>query len=218
MKKLDFWRSDWFLGVVVALVVLVLVGPRPDPEPGAQGLRPGRAGNVARAVGQDRRHRHRRAEHRQHRPLAVVARSARQDDRHAGRRQGQGHRQHHVLLRAADRSRARLHQQAARALQERTAGATGRIRRRLGCDPRIRADGRAARRGRAGAQHRPQAGRELHESGQRRCCRCVFQAARRAARQAGQAAAPITSLDNSLPMPKGGERSAATGRVPDITR
>jgi hypothetical protein len=26
MKKLDFWRSDWFLGVVVALVVLVLSG------------------------------------------------------------------------------------------------------------------------------------------------------------------------------------------------
>jgi serine/threonine-protein kinase len=26
MRKLDFWRSDWFLGVVVALVVLVLSG------------------------------------------------------------------------------------------------------------------------------------------------------------------------------------------------
>ncbi|MBI2510272.1 MAG: CHASE2 domain-containing protein, partial [Betaproteobacteria bacterium] len=26
MKKLDFWRSDWFLGVVVALVLLVFSG------------------------------------------------------------------------------------------------------------------------------------------------------------------------------------------------
>ena len=26
MKKLDFWRSDWFLGVVVAVLVLALSG------------------------------------------------------------------------------------------------------------------------------------------------------------------------------------------------
>src|ERR1043166_4062027 len=26
MKKLDFWKSDWFLGVVVALVLLVMSG------------------------------------------------------------------------------------------------------------------------------------------------------------------------------------------------
>src|SRR6476660_4631791 len=26
MKKLDFWRADWFLGVVVAVVILVLSG------------------------------------------------------------------------------------------------------------------------------------------------------------------------------------------------
>ena len=26
MKKLDFWRSDWFLGVVVAVVVLAFSG------------------------------------------------------------------------------------------------------------------------------------------------------------------------------------------------
>jgi len=26
MKKLDFWQADWFLGVVVALVILALSG------------------------------------------------------------------------------------------------------------------------------------------------------------------------------------------------
>ena len=70
-------ETDWFFGVVVSVVVLVLSGGDLLQSLERKAYDFGIGARLrARPVRPDRRHRHRRAEHRQHRPLAVVARGA----------------------------------------------------------------------------------------------------------------------------------------------
>jgi len=107
--KAGLWKTDWFLGAVVVLVVLVF-NRSSDLIPSLEqkAYDPRRAIDFAPPVRQGGGDRHRRHEHREHRALALVARDPRPDDDLLAGAKNQGHREHRVLQRAADRSGIRL--------------------------------------------------------------------------------------------------------------
>src|SRR5213596_1170059 len=161
--KAGLWKTDWFLGAVVVLVVLAF----------------NRASDLIPSLEQKAYDLGVQSTSRQ--PSDKVAVIAIDDTSIAniGRwpwsRENQGHRKHRVLQRAADRSGIRLHHQAARP--------------RHGADAGDGADRHAAQGGGADAQYPSPAGGALCQGGQRAAA--GFLPHRPSARPARQAAAGI---------------------------
>ena len=112
MKTAGFWKKDWFLGLAVAIVLAAFAGSDLIQSLERKAYDLGVRATDAHALRPHRGRRDRRREHPEHRPLAVAARRAREDDRHAHRRQGEGDGEPRVLHRAAARPRLAVRQQA----------------------------------------------------------------------------------------------------------
>src|SRR5258708_32594185 len=125
------------------------------------------------------------SEHRQYRPLAVVARGPCKDDRKPREREAQGRRLYGLLLRTPGRSGSGLCQQASRDLPPAGAGERRSERAAPRRSARAASNQIDAPGGRERAQRRQEARREFHQGGERGAADTLHP--RRAARQTRQA-------------------------------